>query len=69
MKLFKSNIKLYYAGILTVMLQARLLCDVHGTPTSKTEPLRIVSNVQLVKGFYCEMNGKYSITLVFFDSN
>ena len=45
-KLFKSNIKLYYAGILTVTLQAR---DAHGTPTFKTEALRIVNNVQLVK--------------------
>ena len=26
------------------------LCDAHGTPTFKTEALRVVSNVQLVRG-------------------
>ena len=45
------------------------LRDAHDTPTFKTEVLRIVSNVQLVKDFYCKMNGKYSITLLFFNSN
>ena len=49
-KLFKSNIKLYYVGILTVTLCLCKLRDAHGTPTFKTEALRIVSNVQLVKG-------------------
>ena len=32
-------------------------------PTFKTEALRIVSNVQLVKGFSCKINGKYNIIL------
>ena len=31
----------------------------HSTPTFKTEALHLVSNVQLIKCFYCEMNGKY----------
>ena len=50
-KLFKGNINLYYATILTVTLQASLskLRDAHGMPTFKTEALRIVSNAQLVK--------------------
>ena len=31
----------------------------HSTPTFKTEALYLISNVQLIKRFYCEMNGKY----------
>ena len=41
----------------------------HGMPTFETEVFHIVSNVQLVKGLLLEKNGKYSITLLFFDSN
>ena len=50
-KLLKINIKLYYAEILTVYKPVCLckLRDAHGMPTFKTEALRIVSNVQLIK--------------------
>ena len=45
------------------------LHKLHGTPTFKNEALHFVSNVQLVKHLYCEMNGKYGVTLLLFGSN
>ena len=66
-KLFKSTIKLFYAKIHYRPVLFYKLRNSHSTPTFKTEALRLVSNVKLVK-FYCEMNGKYSITLLFFES-
>ena len=52
MKLFESSIKLFYAEILTVAHRPVFFYkfrNPHGTPTFKTEALRLVSNVQLVK--------------------
>ena len=48
-KPFESSIKLFYAKILTVAVFFNNLCNSHGTPTFKTEALRLVSNVHLVK--------------------
>ena len=45
------------------------LRNLHGTPTFKTEVLRLVSNVELIKCIYHLMNGKYTITLLFFGRN
>ena len=64
-KLFKSTIKLFYAKILTVTLGQSKLYYPHCTPTLITEVLHLVGKVQLVKRIYCEMNSKYSITLLF----
>ena len=51
-KLFESSIKLFYAEILTVHYRPVFfykLHNPHGMPTFKTEALRLVSDVQLVK--------------------
>ena len=51
-KVFESSIKLFYAKILTVTYRPVFfykLRNPHSTPTIKTEALRLVSNVQLVK--------------------
>ena len=42
-------IKLFKSEILTVTVFFYKLCNLHGTPTFKTEALRLVSSVQLVK--------------------
>ena len=52
-KLFNS-IKLLFKQILNFLYKLHYL---HGTPTFKIEVLHLVSNVQLVKCLYCDMNG------------
>ena len=60
LKYFNNSYKIVlrrnsYCNTISQAVFVYKLRDAHGTPTSKTEPLRIVSNVQLVKGLLLQI--------------
>ena len=73
-KLFESNIKLFYAEILTVTLyigQSSFISSATRTarPLIKLKPSVLLVMYNWLNGFYRVMDGKYSIILLFFGSN
>ena len=71
-KLFESSMKLFYAEILTVTLgQSSFIRFATHTahPLIKLKRSILLVMYNWLSGFYRVMNGKYSITLLFFGSN
>ena len=73
-KLFESSIKLFYAEILTVTLYIGQSSFISSVTRTARPLIKLKSSVLLVmytwlNGFYRVMDGKYSITLLFFGSN
>ena len=73
-KLFESSIKLFYAEILTVRSTIGQSSFISFATHTARPLLKLRRSVLLVmynwlNGFYRVMNGKYSITLLYFGSN
>ena len=71
-KLFESSINLFYAEIITVTLgQSSFISSATRTarPLIKLKRSVLLVMYNWLNGFYCVMDGKYSITLLFFGSN
>ena len=72
--LFESSINLFYAEILTVITTIGQSSFISSATRTACPLIKLKRSVLLVmynwlNGFYCVIDGKYSITLLFFGSN
>ena len=66
-QLFQAKITYYNNTISQSCFECfRHWCDI---PISKTKEIRLASDVQKIEQYFCNIDGQYSLNLVFFDRN